>query len=88
MATTSPDLQRSVADPDKEMLEKLKVIMKGRDLYTPKELVRIGIFGCRSSVRRAIKLRHIEGMMLVGRRLVVFKDSIFRYIEERKGNGI
>ena len=37
MATTSPDLQRSVADPDKEMLEKLKVIMKGRDLYTPKE---------------------------------------------------
>lgn len=72
---------------EKELIEKLKALMKGKELYTPKELVKLGIFGCRTSVHRAIKLKQIEGMMLLGRRLVVFKESIFRYLEDRNGMG-
>lgn len=66
-----------------EEIEKLRKILKGRDLYTPVELVRLGIYGSKSGVHRAIRNHELEATFISDRRLVIFKESIIKHVEAR-----
>lgn len=68
-------------DPDE--VEKLRKVLKGRDLYTPIELVRLGVYGSKSSVHRAIKKKELEYMFITDRRIVIFRESILKQVEAR-----
>lgn len=62
-------------------IEKFRQILKGKDLYTPKELVKLGIYGCKSSVHRAIRENHLEAIWMTSQRIVILKDSIINHVE-------
>lgn len=62
-------------------IEKFRQILKGKDLFTPKELVKLGIYGCKSSVHRAIREKHLEAIWMTSQRIVILKDSIIKHVE-------
>lgn len=66
-----------------EEVDKLRKVLKGRELYTPAELVRMGVYGSKSSVHRAIKQGEIESTFISDRRVVIFRESIIKHIASR-----
>jgi hypothetical protein len=57
--------------------------LKGRDLYTAKDLVKLGFYGGKSSVHAAWHSGDIEGFYISDRRLVFTKESIIKHLQER-----
>lgn len=66
-------------------IELLQKILRGRELYTPKELVKLGVYGSTSSVHRAIKMKEIESLWITDHRIVVTRESILKHINELTG---
>jgi hypothetical protein len=64
-----------------KILSNFRLILK-RDFYTVKQLLALGIYGCKSSAHRDIKKGLIESAFTTDRRLVVFTDSLLKRIEE------
>ena len=62
-------------------LDSFKKILRGKDLYTPKELVKLGIYGCKASVHRAIREKHLQCIRMTEHRIVILKDSIIKHVE-------
>lgn len=58
----------------------LERLLAGKELWTTKELIRLGIFGAKSSVHRLVNNRCIEGFMTSDRRLVITRKSVIEYI--------
>lgn len=67
----------------KNITEQLESILKHKDIFTPNELVKLGLFGSRSSVHYAIHQGYLQAAYTTDRRLVIFKDSIINHIINR-----
>ena len=57
-------------------------LLRGKDIFTAKELVKLGIYGGKSSVHSAWHQRCIEGFYTSDRRLVFTKESIIKHLTE------
>lgn len=64
-------------------IKQLREILKGRDLYTPKELIRLGVYGSKSSIHIAIKKKELDVIWITERRVVIIKESIFKHVLNR-----
>lgn len=67
-----------------ELIKRLEKLMGSRQFFTPMELVKMGIYGSKSSVWRAVHLGHIEAVQISDRRWVILKESIIAHLEKRK----
>ncbi len=66
-----------------DLIARVEKLMGPREFFTPPQLVKMGIFGCKSSVWRAVHLKHIEAVQISDRRWVIMKDSIIKHLRER-----
>ena len=67
-----------------DLLSRFEHLMGPRQYFTPPELVRMGIYGSKSSVWRAVHLGHIEAVQISDRRWVIMKDSIIKHLNDRQ----
>ena len=66
-----------------ELLLQFSRLMGPRQFFAPHELVKMGIYGSKSSVWYAVHHGHIEAMQISDRRWVIMKDSILKHLRER-----
>ena len=69
-----------------DLITRVERLMGPRQVFTPPELVKMGIYGSKSSVWRAVRLGHIEAIQISDRRWVILKESIIKHLKERKKN--
>lgn len=67
--------------------EYLNKLLGPRDFFTPIQLVKLGLYGCKSSVWRAVHLGEIECVQVSDRRYVILKESIIKMVLDRKYHG-
>lgn len=82
--TTSTNYKQPESPQNVGFLAHVSRLMGPRQFFTPPELVKMGIYGSKSSVWRAVHLGHIEAFQVSDRRWVILKDSILKHIENRK----
>lgn len=68
------------------LIARLENLMGPREFFTPPELVKMGIYGSKSSVWRAVHLKQIEAVQISDRRWVILKESIIDHLKKRKNN--
>ena len=66
----------------KDNEQMFKRILKSREFFSPTDLVNLGLFGSRSMVHSLISSGVLQGAYITDRRLVVFKDSLLKYLME------
>lgn len=52
-----------------------------KEFYTVKDLVKMGLFGGKSSVHREIKFGKLKGFYTTDRRILVLKEDLMDYIK-------
>lgn len=62
-------------------MEILEKVLKGRDIYTPSQLVNLGIYGSKSAVHYALRMKEIECIWVTNHRIVITRDSILRHLK-------
>jgi uncharacterized OsmC-like protein len=67
-----------------EHILNLEHLIGPRQFFTPGQLVKMGIYGCKSSVWRAIHSGNIEAIKISDRRWVITKDSLLKHLLERQ----
>lgn len=67
----------------KDLITKVEKLMGPREFFTPPQLVKMGIFGSKSGVWRAVHLKHIDAIQISDRRWVIMKESIIKHLKER-----
>lgn len=72
---------------ENDLIDRLNNLMGSRQFFTPPELVKMGIYGSKSSVWRAVHLGHIEAIQISDRRWVILKESIVNHARERRSSG-
>lgn len=63
-------------------LEKIKKIFH-KDFYTPKELLKMGLFGSKSSLHREIQLKRLNAFRSNDRRVLIFKEDIIEFLQKK-----
>jgi len=66
-------------------IKKIETFLKGREVYTVKELIKLGIFGSKNAAYWAIEKGYITAVYITPHRLVILKDSLLKHL--RKMNG-
>lgn len=56
--------------------------LKGRDYYTPAQLIKLGIYGSKTGVHKAIAKGEIESIYISERRVLILKDSILKHLKK------
>lgn len=69
-----------------DLIDRVEKLMGPRHFFTPPELVKMGIFGSKSSAWRAIRLGYVEAIQTQDRRWVILKESIIKHLKERYEN--
>jgi len=64
----------------KELKNKLELLLRGREIYTAAELVKMGLYGGKSSVWNLVLKGHLECLEVSERRRVITKESIIKHI--------
>ena len=67
-----------------ELITRLERLMGPRQFFTPPDLVKMGIYGSKSSVWRAVHLGYIEAIQISDRRWVILKESVIKHVKDRK----
>ncbi len=62
-------------------LEPFKKMLK-REFYTVKQLVSMGIYGCKSTAHNDVNTGKVESAYTTERRLVIFTESLLKRIEK------
>lgn len=70
-----------------DLIKRINQIMGSRHFFTSADLIRLGIFGSKSAVWRAVKLGYIEAIYITDRRRVIMKESLLNYIK-RQNDGL
>ena len=68
-----------------EFIDRFNRLLGHRQFFSSKDLVKLGIFGSKSSVWRAVKLGYIEAIWIGDRRRVILKDSVIEHIRRKNG---
>lgn len=63
-------------------IKQIEKMLNKRPFYTPCELVRLGLYGGRSSVHSAIKRGEIEAYWITERRIIIYADSIIDHLKK------
>jgi len=67
-----------------DFIANLLRLMGPKNFFTPTELVKMGIYGSKSSVWRAVHSGEIEAIQISDRRWVILKESIIENITGKK----
>lgn len=59
---------------------RIEKLLRGKSLFTPKELVRMGLYGSGKSVLRAIRTGELMAVWISEQRVVIFKESIIAHL--------
>lgn len=65
---------------EKELRAKLEHLMRGRELYTVADLVKLGLYGGKSSVWHLVSEGCLECIEVSERRRVITRDSVIKHI--------
>lgn len=63
-------------------IKQIEKLLSRRPFYTPEELVKMGLYGGRSSVHSAIKRGDIEACWISERRIIIYGDSVIEHIKK------
>lgn len=69
-----------------KLLDRFEKLMGSRQFFTPPELVKMGIYGSKSAVWRAVRLGDIEALKISDRRRVILKESIIKHVRKRNAS--
>ena len=70
---------------NKSKLSQIERILT-RKIYTPKQLVELGIYGCKSSVHHSISRGEIEAIWITDRRIVILTESVISHLRRDPKN--
>lgn len=68
------------AEDKQKLIDKLKRHLGVKQFYTVKEIVQLGLYGCKSTVHRAIHLKELPFIHLTGRRLVIMREDLLKIL--------
>lgn len=64
----------------KELKAKLESLMRGRELYTAADLIKLGLYGGRSTVWTLVSQGSLECIEVTDRRRVITRESVIKHI--------
>lgn len=64
----------------KELRAKLEHVMRGRELFTAADLIKLGLYGGRSTVWSLVSKGALECLEVTERRRVITRDSVINHI--------
>lgn len=69
-----------------DLIDRVEKLMGPRQFFTVAELVKMGIFGSKSSAWYSVHQGHIEAIQISDRRWVILKESIIKHLRDRNEN--